>query len=69
MSCLHFVLQQGPVWKQLQALCDHSPQCALVSLQQARSEIEALQQQLADREAQVQELQQQLASMAGGGGI
>ena len=69
--CHEPIPYQGPVWQQLEALCDSSPQCAPTHALEARQQAEAqllrgtileLQQQLESSNARVQQLQQQLES-------
>lgn len=75
-------LLQGPVWQQLKSMCDKSPDCWRRRLQRQeaeatrmREQAQTLQQQLADRDAQLaasqaqaEKLQQRLSQFEGGGG-
>lgn len=58
---LYPAVSQGPVWRQLKQLCMRSLDCVTTMLDEERADHDVTRQQLADREAEVQQLQQELA--------
>ena len=79
LSCC--LLQDRPVWEELQARCGRSTLCAPALLSRAREQVEELQwqvedlqqannslhQQLANSQAEINQLWQQLANAVSGG--
>lgn len=58
------------MWHQLQQICERSLQCAAAARTQLQATINTLQQQLADKEAQLAQSQarvQELEQLTGGG--